>query len=104
MFDDTFRAEPSADPNMWQVTPSRYRYALLDANGAEILAYHWHPSGTSQVDTPHLHVSARHANLDLSPLHLPTGTVTPISFVRALIAEFGVEPLRTDWDAILSDG
>lgn len=88
-----------------------YSYELLDASGGEILAYHWHPDGMSNVEHPHLHVSAtkppvrvrtRIAEYPLSDMHLPTGHITFVDIVRLLIDEFGVEPLRDDWRAVLA--
>lgn len=89
-----------------------YRYQLLDGNGREILAgeYHWHPTGVSPVTSPHLHLSGRLAPLDagrgqapvsLGGMHLPTGPVALADVVRLLVTEFGVEPRRADWDAVL---
>jgi hypothetical protein len=57
-------------------------------------------------DFPHLHVSASldaqvnaltRLRIDLDKVHLPTGLVSLQAFVRMLIAEFGVRPLRADW-------
>jgi hypothetical protein len=98
-----FGVEQIADTSERRTVPVAYRYILLDDNESEILAYHWHPTGSSPVVTPHLHVSARHLDLDLSPAHLPTGIVSPVAFIRTLITEFGAEPLRPDWGVILVD-
>ena len=98
-----FRSESPAESTTWTTTPVSYRYALLATNESEILAYHWHPTGSSPIVAPHLHISARHPNRDLSKSHLPTGIVSPAAFIRALITEFGVEPLRADWDTILDE-
>jgi hypothetical protein len=77
----------------------------------ELLAYHWHPDpDVAGPDFPHLHVSAAlNAQVDavnrreigLDKLHLTTGVVTPTNFVRMLITEFGVAPLRHDWQDVL---
>lgn len=98
------------------VRTSEYRYQILDAEGQEILAYHWHPVGVSPVTYPHLHLSGRLAPLDLGPgrepirlggMHLPTGgrvgMVTLADVVRVLIDEFGVQSRRADWRRILAE-
>ena len=92
---------------------ARYAYSLLDRQGVELLAWHFHPdSGLSPASAPHLHVSASLRPADASggrgmiPLdkrHLPTGVVPLAAFVRMLIEEFGVEPLALDWQARLAD-
>jgi hypothetical protein len=87
-----------------------YAYEILDRDGSEIIAYHWHPLGLSSVTHPHLHLSNQirpielgrsQAPLPLADMHLATGVVPLAHVVRMLIEEFGVEPLRDDWDAVL---
>jgi len=88
-----------------------YEYRLLDAFERELLTYHWMP-GERYLgpDHPHLHVSAAltaqadaltQREIRLDKLHLPTSQVTLAAFVRMLITEFGVAPLRDDWRNIL---
>ena len=91
-----------ADNTDWRINTLGYAYELYDNDGAELLAYHWHPFGRIPVVEPHLHVTNRHPAFDLSKTHLPTGIVSPTNFLRCLIAEFGVEPLRTDWRDVLA--
>src|SRR5688572_24850290 len=79
MFTYEFAVDQARQVTDRQTVPIAYRYVLFDENGSEILAYHWHPTGASPVTTPHLHVSARRGDLDLSPAHLPTGVVSPIA-------------------------
>ena len=87
-----------------------YQYQLLGADGREVLAYHWHPTGVSPVTWPHLHLSGRLAPLDagrgqapiaLGGMHLTTGLVTLADVVRLLITEFDVRPRRGDWATVL---
>ena len=87
----------------WTPQPRRYRYELLDDEDNEILAFHWHPGGLSPIATPHLHVDSRHPRFDLAKAHIPTGIVSLPAVLRCLITEFGVEPLRPDWDQILRE-
>ncbi len=87
----------------------RYRFDLLDREGRESLAYHWHPTGVSPVTLPHLFLSGRLAPLDvgrgqepvaLGAMHPTTGPITLTDIVRLLITEFNVEPRRPDWAAV----
>ncbi len=84
------------------VTPEvlHYIYHLYTPDGMDFLAYHWHPEVARRED-PHLHVYVATPKVDLRRKHLPTGYISPTTFVRLLIEEFGVEPLRPDWQIIL---
>jgi hypothetical protein len=88
-----------------------YTLTLHDSAHRELLVYHWHP-GRSFLgpDHPHLHVSAAldaqvdamsRREIGLDKLHLPTGQVTLAAFVRMLITEFNVAPIRSEWRDIL---
>ena len=107
----------SGDRGPWQVEIAAYYYALDDADGREILAYHWHPR-VQKVPFPHLHIShgavsrelldraqlsLSHNSLrpDLAGAHLPTRQITLDEVLRLAIEQFGVEPRRDDWDAVL---
>src|SRR5215213_270046 len=72
------------DPGRWRARIVAYQYALLDQNGREYLAYHWHPDGSSHVTEPHLHLgpAARVGVGELAAAHLPTGPVSLASVVR----------------------
>ena len=93
-----------------------YSYHLYDLQGSELIAFHWHPTGVSPVTYPHLHLTSRvrpfeiddptHPNwqpalISFSDMHIPTGPILLENVVRLLIDEFGVVPLRPDWDEIL---
>ncbi|MBA2453355.1 MAG: hypothetical protein H0V47_09300 [Chloroflexia bacterium] len=97
------------------VTPS-YDYQILDLQERELLSYHWHPSGVSPVTHPHLDLTSRvrpfeiddpanpsrkPTSISFSDMHIPTGPVLFEHVIRLLIEEFGVVPLRPDWDEIL---
>ena len=92
------------DAGTWRIDQTGYRYEVSERDGLELVAYHWHPGGRSQVIRPHLHARIRGSDTDHSKLHLPTGFVTPVEVVRFLITEFGVEPLRPDWEDVLAEG
>lgn len=90
----------------WQVSVAAYQYAFTDDAGREIVAYHWHPDGMSNVTAPHLHLEAgaHVGRLDLAASHLPTGRVSLESIVRLAIEGFSVSPLRREWQSVLSRG
>jgi hypothetical protein len=81
-----------------------YRYACNDASGQELLAYHYHPAGTSPIKHPHIHVGTHDPRLDHGNKHLPTGPVTLEQIIHCLITEFDVPPMRTEWADILTAG
>lgn len=87
-----------------------YRCHILDRQEREVLAYHWHPTGPSHVTDPHLHLSSRVGTfrpelaadpVALAEMHLSTGYVSLADIARLLIAEFGIEPRRPDWQTVL---
>jgi hypothetical protein len=90
-----------------------YEYRLLDRDERELLVYHWQPGPEhSGPGYPHLHVSASlnaqadaltRRSIDLDKLHLPTGIVTLPAFVRMLITEFQIRPLRQEWATRLDE-
>lgn len=41
--------------------------------------------------------------IDLSKAHLPTEVISLPEVIRMTITEFGVEPLRSDWAAVLAE-
>ncbi len=85
---------------------ARYAYTLFDHAGRELLAFHWHPHGSSPIAFPHLHVSAAlrgttpsgaGAVLPLDKVHIPTGCLSVADAVRLLVAELGVGARTHDW-------
>lgn len=94
----------------YTVSVARYVYALMTADGREILAFHWTPDAAdpNQRRFPHLHVGA--VNLDANgpirpgtfhKMHIPTGPVSIEAIVRLAITEFNVLPLRSNWEQVL---
>lgn len=92
----------------------RYFFGVADLADRELFAYHWHPDGSSDVLTPHLHVSVappvvlpvrfggpEDDRLKLGKLHFPTHHIELPELVRFLIVELGVGPRRADWEAVL---
>jgi hypothetical protein len=91
----------------WLVHVVSYFYAI-EHEGAELIAYHWHPRGSSPITDPHLHIRAdMHVGARwLGKAHLPTGTIQLEDVVALAIRELGAEPLREDWESLAgrSDG
>lgn len=98
-----FEVEQGTASATWRTRTRGYSYALDDAAGHEILAYHWHPEGPSHVTTPHLHLGAGAGALrpHLTNAHLPTGPVTLPAVLRLAVRDLGVQPLRPDWAEVL---
>ena len=89
----------------WKVTTVAYYYTLLMAATAqEVLGYHWHPHGRSDITSPHLHLYEGAGTLhhNLRKAHLPTGRMAVEDILRLAITHFQIVPLRQDWDTILT--
>lgn len=88
----------------WHVEIVGYLYAI-GHEGRELVSYHWHPGGKSQITQPHMHVAANVQLGDrwLGKVHLPTGMVGLEQVVTLAIVELGVEPLRDDWQRLIDD-
>ncbi len=83
-----------------------YEYRIAEQ---EILAFHWKPESRvpEVVSYPHLHVGrALLAGQqvirpgDFHKVIIPTGSVSLESVLRLAITEFGVRPLRANWEEI----
>lgn len=92
----------------WAIQVRSYLYTVEQREGDEIIAYHWHPFGASELDFPHFHVgraitgaAVRFADRHVHQIHFPTGHVPLASIIRLLIEEFGVQPLREGWRDVL---
>ena len=91
-------------PRQFDTRLTSYEYAIEDAvTGHEILAFHWHRGAASW---PHIHIGAGAGALitELQTAHIPSGIVLLPQFVRFLITDFGVGPLRDDWERVLGSG
>jgi len=93
--------QPDPGDRAWTAAVVGYDYRIWHDGGADILVYHWHPTGRSPIAFSHLHVGGHAGLVDLSKAHLPTGLVSLVAVIRMTITEFGVEPLRDDWRAVL---
>ena len=88
----------------------RYTYRLATRDDSELLAFHWTPDADirAEVTYPHLHIgrilTANQTALrprDLHKAHIPTGIVPLGAIIRMAITEFGVTPLRSNFEEIL---
>jgi hypothetical protein len=88
---------------LWEAETAAYEYRLSDLDDREILAYHWHPDGQADVQTPHLHLgpAAEAGRASLLAAHLPTGPVSLREVLLLAVESFGGEPIRRDWPSIL---
>jgi hypothetical protein len=85
----------------YKVTTLSYLYTLFDANGREVLGYHWQPE--EKVAHPHLHVGPGAEARRLSrKVHLPTGRIALEALLRCAIEDLGVDRERDDWDKVLA--
>ncbi|HWZ01951.1 MAG TPA: hypothetical protein VNX17_12750 [Edaphobacter sp.] len=83
----------------WKVCTRSYWYEIDDDQGREILAFHWHPNGSSSEDKPHLHISdgaARNLRSEIRDMHFPTPRISFEEFALMLIEDFGVIPDKED--------
>lgn len=101
--------EAAGQRGPWKVTSVGYLYAIEDAAGRELVAYHWHPVGSSTFAAPHLHLGApltgavRAGNgHGLAAAHLPSGRVALESVILLMVAELGVRATRPDWQVVLA--
>jgi len=104
-FDCGYRTAPDrSNRRAWEVRIAYYFYSLDDGDHREIIAYHWHPEGHSNVVAPHIHIGrgAMAGRPELSNAHLPTGIISLADVIRVAIVDFNVQPLRQDWQTILS--
>jgi len=79
----------------WRTIITGYFFALDDADGREIIAFHWHPDQQSHFTAPHLHfgAGAQVGYEDLHKAHVPTGHITQQDVLRFAITDLGVEAL-----------
>lgn len=87
----------------WKAQTVEYFYSMRGADGRELIAYHWHPTGRSPMRLPHMHLGASAGTLrsELQKAHLETGMITPVALLTLLIERFGVRPRRADWETVL---
>ena len=92
------RAEHRGD---YRITTLAYFYEII-SDGEALIRWHWDPETHPE---PHLHVPIDDPRGRSMRLHVPTGPrrTSVEQVVRFLITEWGVQPMRKDWDAQLSE-
>ena len=94
------------DQGLWAVSTRAYYYTVETEDGAQVFAYHWHPRGKSSVTFPHLHLGharLHHDGVFSRKAHMPTGRISLESVIRLCIREYGIQPLRDDWEQVLAN-
>lgn len=98
-----------AAPESWSPIVVGYAYVVETDTRGEVVAYHWHTETPHTPHVPHVHIGPALIGTDgavrrgdAHKIHFPTGIVSLASFINLAITEFGVEPRRSDWKAILS--
>ena len=92
------------DYGPYRVSTRAYYYTIQDADGHEVLAYHWHPTApNSNTPWPHVHLEygAGVGRQELAGEHIPTGRVTVEDFVRLLLEVFKVPEQKPNWRDVL---
>jgi hypothetical protein len=90
----------------YKVTTRGYMHAVQTIDGAEVIAFHWHPDGNSHVRDTHVHLGstqlARGGVLSKKH-HIPAPRMSVEEVLRFCIDQLGVKPLRDDWAPVLAD-
>lgn len=102
-----YEVVPSPDPDRgpWKVRTRKYMYHVVADDLTEVILFHWHPDGKSAEQGPHLHMGSSQLTPNAvvsSKAHVPTGRVSLESVLELLIQDFGVVPLRPDWQDTLA--
>lgn len=112
-----YRVLRPGDTGHWKVQTAAYYYELEDAEGRELLAFHWHPETVPDVPQPHLHISrgvvamdsliaaglsAQHNALrpEIAAAHIPTSRIALEQVLDLVLRHFHVPPAREDWEAV----
>lgn len=86
----------------WRVTTRGYRYRLSVPPGEDVFRMHWHPTGRSNEQRPHMHLAlAPSATVgDTLKEHFPSDRQTFEQAIRWAIGA-GLAPARSDWQELL---
>lgn len=113
-----YRIVRSGSSGPWRVQTAAYFYEFEDPDGREVLAFHWHPETVPEVPQPHLHINRgvvpagmitggtllagrNPLRPDIAAAHIPTSRIALEQVVEMAILQFGVPPLRNDWQHLL---
>lgn len=85
----------------YRVSTRGYMYAMLNPDGQELFAAHWHPSSRSSSYTgPHYHLGGMalaETGVFMSRAHIASPRVSFEGFIRMMIEQFGIEATCADW-------
>jgi len=90
----------------YKVATRGYMHTVQTIDGAEVIAFHWHPDGNSDVRDTHMHVGSTQLNpggVLTKKHHIPAPRMSVEGVLRFCIDQLGVEPLREDWSMVLAD-
>jgi hypothetical protein len=90
----------------YKVSTRGYMHAVQTIDDTEIIAFHWHPDGKSDVTFPHVHVGTTQLNpagVISKKHHIPAPRMSVEGVLRFCIEQLEVEPLRPDWSSVLAD-
>lgn len=95
--------DPERGP--WKVHTTGYLYSLVDAEGDELLNFHWHPDGQSPYKEPHVQIGSGVCPSTWYPkigrAHIPSPRTSLEQVIRIALDAFEVQPLRPNWEQIL---
>lgn len=105
----SFMRDDQIDGGPWRCRTHGYMYSVDGSDGRELIAWHWHPTGTSHYKAPHLHIGTpalAPSGVFTAGSHFPTGRLSFESVIRFLITDLKVPPKRASWvkDLNLSEG
>ncbi|MBA3413943.1 MAG: hypothetical protein H0U10_01795 [Chloroflexia bacterium] len=93
--------EATEDASGWSAHTRAYLYHVYADDGREFTVFHWHPE-RGRVALPHAHFKTLNDPIPMGKAHIPTGRVSLEAVVRLLIDELAVQPIRQDWERVLS--
>jgi hypothetical protein len=96
--------EAEGDRGPYKVETRGYMYSVENDASQEVIAFHWHPEGSSHVALPHLHLGygAQIGLTELTEAHVPTGRISMEEFLRFAIETFQLRTRRTDWRSVMN--
>jgi hypothetical protein len=98
--------DESAAGGPFRVTTKAYQHSLSTPSGAEVVGYHWHPSGRSHELRPHVHIGSgqlRDEAVLKNKAHVMTGRCSIEQVIRTAI-QLGALPVCPDWSERLDGG
>ncbi|MEU2508783.1 hypothetical protein ABZ621_29270 [Streptomyces sp. NPDC007863] len=98
--------QPVGAADRYKVSTRGYMYSVTSSDDEEQIAWHWHPTGSSDVEYPHSHIGSAALNpngLLKKKHHLRTGRMTFEGVVFNMITQWGVTPRNLNYEEILEE-